>query len=171
METTPKTRRLLLRQSPPKIFPSQTHRRRFLVLSPGPRRRKTNHIVSMKVNTNINIPNQIVRASRRLGQVGTYVVCPASRHSTKNRPQPAIAYAEYRSFSGRCRASPSVAKDKNKETNPPKIMHKKKYPNENVQVTEISKKCSEKWKVGPVAVGKKVQTETIACSSSPSWCN
>ncbi|RCN43884.1 HMG box [Ancylostoma caninum] len=24
--------------------------------------------------------------------------------------------------------------------------HKKKYPNENVQVTEISKKCSEKWK-------------------------
>lgn len=25
--------------------------------------------------------------------------------------------------------------------------HKKKYPNENVQVTEISKKCSEKWKV------------------------
>lgn len=26
--------------------------------------------------------------------------------------------------------------------------HKKKYPNENVQVTEISKKCSEKWKVG-----------------------
>lgn len=28
--------------------------------------------------------------------------------------------------------------------------HKKKYPNENVQVTEISKKCSEKWKVGAV---------------------
>lgn len=25
--------------------------------------------------------------------------------------------------------------------------HKKKYPNENVQVTEISKKCSDKWKV------------------------
>ncbi|KFD52701.1 hypothetical protein M514_06357 [Trichuris suis] len=24
--------------------------------------------------------------------------------------------------------------------------HKKKYPSENVQVTEISKKCSEKWK-------------------------
>lgn len=24
--------------------------------------------------------------------------------------------------------------------------HKKKYPNENVQVTEISKKCAEKWK-------------------------
>ncbi|KAF8359667.1 hmg-1.2 [Pristionchus pacificus] len=24
--------------------------------------------------------------------------------------------------------------------------HKKKYPNENVQVTEISKKCSDKWK-------------------------
>jgi mRNA-degrading endonuclease RelE of RelBE toxin-antitoxin system len=24
--------------------------------------------------------------------------------------------------------------------------HKKKYPNENVQVTEISKKCSQKWK-------------------------
>uniref|UniRef100_A0A1I7X8U3 High mobility group protein 1.2 n=1 Tax=Heterorhabditis bacteriophora TaxID=37862 RepID=A0A1I7X8U3_HETBA len=24
--------------------------------------------------------------------------------------------------------------------------HKKKYPNENVQVTEISKKCSEKWR-------------------------
>ena len=25
--------------------------------------------------------------------------------------------------------------------------HKKKYPGENVQVTEISKKCAEKWKV------------------------
>ncbi|KRY92336.1 High mobility group protein 1.2 [Trichinella pseudospiralis] len=25
--------------------------------------------------------------------------------------------------------------------------HKKKYPNENVQVTEVSKKCSAKWKV------------------------
>lgn len=25
--------------------------------------------------------------------------------------------------------------------------HKKKYPTENVQVTEISKKCSQKWKV------------------------
>lgn len=25
--------------------------------------------------------------------------------------------------------------------------HKKKYPNENVQVPEISRKCSEKWKV------------------------
>ncbi|MFH4973860.1 hypothetical protein AB6A40_000569 [Gnathostoma spinigerum] len=24
--------------------------------------------------------------------------------------------------------------------------HKKKYPNENVQFTEISKKCAEKWR-------------------------
>jgi len=31
--------------------------------------------------------------------------------------------------------------------------HKKKYPNENVQVTEISKKCSEKWKT--MAQGEK----------------
>ena len=26
--------------------------------------------------------------------------------------------------------------------------HKKKYPDESVQVTEISKKCADKWKVG-----------------------
>lgn len=25
--------------------------------------------------------------------------------------------------------------------------HKKKYPDESVQVTEISKRCSDKWKV------------------------
>ena len=25
--------------------------------------------------------------------------------------------------------------------------HKKKYPDESVQVTEISKKCADKWKV------------------------
>jgi len=28
--------------------------------------------------------------------------------------------------------------------------HKKKYPNECVQVTEISKKCSQKWKVNEI---------------------